>query len=53
MGALPEKVETYKARIGDDILKRWNGCVRVWDTPQSAVDGAEVIDTITQPTRRK
>lgn len=49
MGALPEKLEPYKAEVSSEILKRWNDCVRVWDTPQSAVEGAEVVDMITEP----
>ena len=46
---MPEKVQPYKARIDDETLKRWNGCIRVWDAPRSAVDGAEVTDMIKEP----
>ena len=39
----------YRATINKDTLKKWNGVVRVWDKPQSAVEGAEVVDKITEP----
>jgi hypothetical protein len=41
------KVE-YRAVINKDTLEKWHG-IRVWDKPQSAVDGAEVVDQITEP----
>lgn len=43
-----EKTE-YHAAITKEILEKWNGIVRVWDRPQSAVEGAEVVDKITEP----
>jgi len=46
---MSEKVKPYKANISAETLKRWNGCIRVWDTPRSAVEGAEVVDTIKEP----
>ena len=39
---------SYQAAITKEILERWHE-VRVWDRPQSAADGAEVVDKITQP----
>jgi len=39
----------YRAAINKDILEKWHGVVRVWDRPQSAVEGAEVVDKITEP----
>jgi len=46
---MSEKVKPYKANISAETLKRWNGCIRVWDTPRSAVEGAEVVDMIKEP----
>jgi hypothetical protein len=43
-------VEPYKAFITAEILKKWNGTVRVWSEPKSAVDGAKVVEEITKPT---
>ena len=43
-------VEPYRASITAEILKKWNGTVRVWSEPKSAVDGAKVVDEITKPT---
>jgi hypothetical protein len=45
-----EKVEPYKAWVSGEILDKWNGVVRVWSEPRSAVDGAEVVDEIKKPT---
>jgi len=45
-----EKVEPYKAWVSKEILSRWNDVVRVWSKPKSAVEGAEVVDEIKQPT---
>ncbi|MBI3326652.1 MAG: hypothetical protein HYZ81_08115 [Nitrospinae bacterium] len=45
-----EKVQEYKAMITPEILDRYGGVVRVWDTPRSAIDGGQVVDKITQPT---
>lgn len=44
-----KSVEPYKASINEEILKKWNGTVRVWSEPKSAVEGAEVVDEITKP----
>ena len=43
-----DKIE-YRAAIDKDTLGKWQGVVRVWDRPQSAVQGAEVVDKITEP----
>jgi len=45
-----EKVPEYKAVITQEILDRYGGVVRVWDSPRSAIDGGEVVDKITHPT---
>ncbi len=45
-----EHVQEYKAMITQEILERYDGVVRIWDTPRSAIDGAQVVDKITQPT---
>ena len=45
-----EKVPEYKAVITQEILDRYSGVVRVWDSPRSAIDGGQVVDKITQPT---
>jgi hypothetical protein len=47
-----EKSE-YRAAVTKDILVKWNGLIRVWDKPQSAVEGAEVVDKITEPLQVK
>jgi hypothetical protein len=44
-----ERVQAYTALISQDILARYDGVVRVWDTPRSAIDGGQVVDKITQP----
>jgi len=44
-----EKVEPYRASISPEILNKWNGIVRVWSEPKSAVEGAEVVDEIREP----
>lgn len=44
-----EKVEPYQASISEEVLGKWNGIVRVWSEPKSAVEGAEVVDKITKP----
>jgi hypothetical protein len=41
-----EKVEPHKARISKEIFGKWNGVVRVQNSPKSAVEGAEVADKI-------
>ena len=43
-------VQEYTAVITQEILERYDGMVRVWDTPRSAIDGGQVVDKITQPT---
>jgi hypothetical protein len=45
-----EPVHAYKAMITQEILERYDGVVRVWDTPRSAIDGGQVVDKLTQPT---
>ena len=44
------RVQEYTAVITQEILERYDGVVRVWDTPRSAIDGGQVVDKITQPT---
>jgi hypothetical protein len=44
------RVQEYPAMITQDILERYDGIVRVWDAPRSALDGGQVVDKITQPT---
>ena len=44
-----EKFEPYQASVSKEILSKWNGIVRVWSEPKSAVEGAEVIDEIKEP----
>jgi hypothetical protein len=44
------QVQEYKAMITQEILERYDGVVRVWDSPRSAIDGGQVVDKITQPT---
>ena len=44
-----ERVEAYKAFIAKDILTKWNGFVRVWSEPKSAVEGSGVVDEISEP----
>ena len=39
----------YPARVTKALLVKWNGEVRVWDSPRSAIEGAEVLDIITSP----
>jgi hypothetical protein len=45
-----EPVQAYTAMITQEILDRYDGVVRVWDTPRSAIDGGQVMDKISQPT---
>jgi len=42
-------VQEYPAVITQEILDRYDGVVRGWDTPRSAIDGGQVVDKITQP----
>jgi len=44
-----EQVQEYQALITAEILARYDGVVRVWDSPRSAIDGGQVVDQITQP----
>ena len=39
----------HLARVTKALLAKWNGEVRVWDSPKSAIEGAEVLDIITSP----
>jgi hypothetical protein len=45
-----ERVQEYQAMITPEILARYDGVVRVWDSPRSAIDGGQVLDKIIQPT---
>jgi hypothetical protein len=45
-----ERVQAYRAMITQEILERYDGVVRVWDTPRSAIDGGQVVDKLSQPT---
>jgi hypothetical protein len=45
-----ERVQEYAAMITQEILDRYDGVVRVWDVPHSAIDGGQVVDKITQLT---
>lgn len=45
-----EQVQEYAALITAEMLERYDGVVRIWDSPRSAIDGGQVIDKITQPT---
>ena len=45
-----EPVQAYTAMITQEILDRYDGVIRVWDTPRSAIDGGQVTDKISQPT---
>jgi hypothetical protein len=52
-GMAQEKIEPvrgYTAMITQEILDRYDGVVRVWDTPRSAIDGGQVVEKITHPT---
>ena len=53
VGVVMEKIEHVQentAMITQEILDRYDGVVRVWDTPRSAIDGGQVLDKISQPT---
>lgn len=45
-----EKVEPYRALVSQETITRWNGVVRVWSDPKSAVEGSEVVDQIREST---
>jgi hypothetical protein len=49
MNNIIKSVEPYKATVSKEILKKWNGILRVWSEPKSAVDGSEVVDELTEP----
>lgn len=42
-------VDAYQVKITSAILQKWNGEIRVWDAPKSAIEGAAVVDKITAP----
>jgi hypothetical protein len=42
-------VDPYQVKITSSILQKWNGEIRVWDSPKSAIEGATVVDKITAP----
>lgn len=44
-----EKVEPYTAMVSEEILGKWNGIIRVWSEPMSAVEGSQVVDEIKEP----
>ncbi len=46
-------VDPYPVAVTQELLEKWQGEVRVWDTPQSAIEGAVVLDKITTPTEAK
>ena len=43
----------YPAKVTKSLLNKWNGEVRVWDSPKSAIEGAKVLDIITRPLSAK
>ncbi len=43
----------YPVRITQRLLTKWQGEIRVWDSPKSAIEGAKVLDKITKPTQAK
>lgn len=45
----PERVEPYQACVSKEIPNKWNGIVRVWNEPQSAVEEATVVDEVKEP----
>jgi hypothetical protein len=42
-------VDPYPVKITKSLLNKWQGEIRVWDAPKSAIEGAEVVDKITKP----
>jgi len=44
-----ETFEPYQTSVSEETLSKWNGIVRVWSEPKSAVEGAEVVDEIKEP----
>ncbi len=44
-------VDPYPVSITKTLLKKWNGEIRVWDTPRSAIADGVVVDKITSPIR--
>lgn len=43
----------YQVRITKALLTKWQGEIRVWDSPKSAIEGATVVDKITTPIQAK
>ena len=48
-----QTVDPYPVRITKTLLKKWQGEIRVWDSPQSAIEGAKVLDIIVKPTQAR
>ena len=48
-----QTVHPYPVRITKTLLKKWQGEIRVWDSPQSAIEGAKVLDIIVKPTQAR
>ena len=46
-------VDPYPVKITKSILSKWNGEIRIWDSPKSAIEGASVLDKITKPISAK
>ena len=44
-------VDPYPVAITKSILNKWQGEIRVWDIPSSAIEGAVVLDKIVRPVR--
>ena len=42
-------VDPYQVTVTKTLLKKWQGEIRVWDTPRSAIEGAVVLDKIAKP----
>ena len=41
----------YAVSVTRTLLNKWNGEIRVWDTPRSAIEGGVVVDKITRPVK--
>ena len=41
--------DIYKVIITEQMLYKCGGEIRVWDTPRSLADGAELLDVLTEP----
>ncbi|MCH8346409.1 MAG: hypothetical protein IIC87_05710 [Chloroflexi bacterium] len=48
-----QTVDPYPVRITKTLLKKWQGEIRVWDSPQSAIEGGKVLDIIVKPTQAR